>query len=73
MESAVLDIKEFNKNRLNGKRLFLILRNLIKMDWMERTVLDIKEFNKNGLDGKLCMILRNLIKMDWMEREYSWY
>ena len=69
MESAVLDIKEFNKNGLNGKRLFLILRNLIKMDSMERTVLDIKEFNKNGLNGKLCMILRNLIKMDWTGKD----
>ena len=36
MVKSVVDIKEFNKNGLNGKRIFLILRNLIKMDWMER-------------------------------------
>jgi len=36
MERIVLDIKEFNKNGLNEKRIFLILRNIIKMDWLER-------------------------------------
>ena len=36
MERTVLDIKELNKNGLDGKELFLILRNLIRMDLVEK-------------------------------------
>ena len=47
----MLDIKELNKNGLNGKELFLILRKYKWIGW--KAVSDIKEFNRNGLCNKV--------------------